>query len=154
MYKRFLVIIQRKPLRFSLTITGYLLVVGLIKWGISPTISAFWYLIGGGVGIYFMDLAEDFFRLHPSPFRSVVFAWGLALVGVFVVTSSDSYLGKGLVMATYLTLLLWQIGQWRIGGNLDNWYRQVTGVVSGSWQKRFLGGYIALFLALTWLFVR
>ena len=106
------------------------------------------------VGVYFLDIAEVFFRLNPSPFRSVVFAAAFALVSLFIVTSSGSVLASGLVLSVYLTLILWQIGEWGIQGSVGSWYKMVEGPVAIQTQKLLLVGFIVVFLLNTFLFIR
>ena len=65
-------VLQRKSILFVGLSVGYLLLIGLLKWNISPPVWAAGYLVGGLLGIYFLDVAEVFFKLSPSPFRSQV----------------------------------------------------------------------------------
>ncbi len=147
-------IIRRKPMLFLLISLGYLILTGFLKWTIHPTISTAIYVAGGLVGVYFLDIAEVFFRLNPSPFRSVVFAAAFALVSLFIVTSSGSVLASGLVLSVYLTLILWQIGEWGIQGSVGSWYKMVEGPVAIQTQKLLLVGFIVVFLLNTFLFIR
>ena len=122
---KLLTIVKRKPPVFLIVSLGYLVLVGLLKWHISPPLSAIWFLVGGVVGVYLLDAAEVFFALNPSPFRSFLFLIGLVVVSLFVETSSGSLLAQGLVFSLYLTLILWQIGQKQVSGNLSDWYPSV-----------------------------
>ena len=115
-------IIKRKPTLFLFMSLGYLLLVGFLKWQIHPPISAIWFFVGGAVGVYFLDAAEVFFALSPSPFRSFVFLIGFVVVSLFIATSSGARIAQGLVLSLYLTLILWQIGERQLRGNLDSWY--------------------------------
>lgn len=147
-------VVQRKPLFFVVLSLAYLIVVGLMKWNIHPPVLAAFYLVGGILGIYFLDVAEVFFRLNPSPFRSVIFQWLFVATGLFVVTSSGSLLASGLVLSLYLTMILWQIGQWKIAHNLSSWYTLVAGVASAGLQRVMLVVFVVMFLVETFLFIR
>lgn len=147
-------IIRRKPFLFVLISLAYLLVVGLLKWRFKPPLTTLLFLGGGAIGIYFLDISEVFFNLSPSPFRSALFMGLFAAVSFFVVTSSGSLLGSGLVLSIYLTLILWQIGEWQMAGNLNSWYRQVEGLVAPSIQRWGLIFFLFLFLIETALFLR
>lgn len=147
-------IVKKKPVFFLLVSLGYLVLTGFLKWGFSPPTVAVWYLVGGLLGIYFLDFAESFFQLTPSPFRTIVFAAAYVIVSLFVVTSSGSLISMGLVLSLYLILILWQIGEWQIKGNLDEWYRMINGPVTPRTQRWVLIVFIALFLFETYLFVR
>lgn len=150
---KILAIVRRKPLVFFIVSLGYLVLVGLLKWHLAPPIGALWFLVGGVVGVYFLDAAEIFFALNPSPFRSIVFIAAFAIVSLFVATSSGSLLAQGLVFSLYLTLILWQIGQWQYTGNLNDWYRMVSVEVSSLWQQWILVAFIAIFIIETFLFL-
>lgn len=147
-------LIRSKP-RIFVYITGvYLLVLVLLKWLTNPSLDALWFFMGGAIGVYFLDAAEIFFGLQPSPFRSIVFGALFAIVAFFVVTSSTSMIGIGLVLSLYLQMLLWQVGEWRIHHNLDSWYRMVAGPVSAPAQRSILIISFIIFLAETIIFVR
>lgn len=147
-------IIKRKPLLFVLISLGYLLLAGFFKWNIHPNFGSATFLMGGLLGIYFLDIAEVFFALQPSPFRSIVFIVGLIIVSLFVITSSGSMLASGLVLSLFLSLLLWQVGEWKIHKNLTDWYRMVAGSVEVKTQQGILAGCIVVFMVMTVLFIR
>jgi hypothetical protein len=147
-------IVRRKPPFFLLVSLAYLIVVGLLRWGIHPTLGEGVFFIGGIIGVYFLDVAEVFFQLNPSPFRSIVFAASFVAMSFFVVTSSGSTLASGLVLSLYLTMVLWLVGEWQIQGNVTTWYRMVAGQVSIAAQKWTLISFIVLFIIETILFTR
>ena len=147
-------IIARKPLLFLVISLGYVVLLGFIKWFIHPPLGAVWFLVGGVIGVYLLDAAEVFFAVNPSPFRSIVFAGAFVVLSLFVVTSADSMLADGLVLTLFLTMFLWQIGEWQITGNLNAWFRMVEGPVSVSLQRWSMVIFAALFVAETLLFLR
>ena len=147
-------IINKKPLLFLLVSLSYLFVLGFLKWRLAPTIEALWFVIGGVLGIYFLDGADVFFHLSPSPFRSIVFAAAFVVVSLFVVTSSGSMLASGLVLSLYLSLILWQVGEWPVRGNLNEWYRMIAGPVPAGVQRWGVVLFIVLFFVETYLFIR
>ena len=106
------------------------------------------------IGIYFLDVAEDFFALRSSPFRSVLFMGVYAIVSFFIVTSSSIALARGLVLSLYLQLLLWQVGEWRLTGSDASWYKLVADAVPKRTQEWLLSGFIVLFFVETYLFIR
>jgi hypothetical protein len=146
-------IIRRKPMFFLFVSLGFLILVGLLKWQLHPPIGAIWFLLGGIIGVYFLDAAEVFFALSPSPFRSVNFLGLFVIVSLFVNTSSGSLLAQGLVFSLYLSIILWQIGQWQLTGNLDDWYRMVAVPVTRPNQKLGLLLFIAIFIVEMLLFL-
>lgn len=152
--KNIIHIIQRKSSTEALTTLTYFLIVGFLKWRLSPSFPTLLFFTGGMVGMYLLDIAEEFFHLTPSPFRSIVFVVGLVLVSFFVVTSTGSMVGAGLVLSLSLTLMLWQIAEWRVASNLDRWYVMIAGPVSHAIQRWIFIGFILLFLVETFLFLR
>lgn len=147
-------IVSRKPLLFLFVSLGYLGLLGFVKWFIHPPLAAVWFLVGGVIGVYLLDAAEVFIRITPSPFRSIVFAGAFVVLSLFVATSSNSMLASGLVLSVYLTMLLWQIGEWQIAGNLNSWYRMVAGPVSVRHQQWGMVTFAAFFVVETLLFLR
>ena len=131
--------ILRKPALFILISLVYVLLVAFAKWGIHPTIGTALFAIGGIVGVYFLDIAEGVVQLTPSPFRSIVFAVLFVIVAMFIVTSSGSMFASGLVLSLYLTMILWQLGEWQIQKHLNDWYRMIAGPVSTRIQAWILG---------------
>lgn len=146
-------IIKRKPIFFLVISLIYIVALGFLKWQIHPTINSLYYLAGGLLGVYFLDIAEEFFGLTPSPFRSIIFAVLFVVVSLFVVTSSGSMLTAGLVLSLYLSLVLWQLGEWQINGNLNSWYRMIAAPVTVAVQKWLTVIFIFFFLAETALFL-
>lgn len=147
-------IIQKKPLLFFLASLLYIVVIGLLRWGISPPLEAVWFVIGGVIGVYFLDIAEVAFDVYPSPFRSIVFAVLFAAVSLFVITSATTTLAQGLVLSLYLTMTLWQIGELKVVGHLNSWYRMVTGPVDIKTQRWILVAFVSMFLVETFLFIK
>lgn len=147
-------IISRKPLFFLFVSLGYLVGIGLLKWFIHPPLEALWFILGGAIGVYLLDAAEVFVAINPSPFRTIVFAGAFVTLSLFVVTSANSMLANGLVLSLYLTMLLWQLGEWQISGNLNTWYRMIEGPVSVPLQKWGMILFAVLFVVETLLFLR
>ena len=146
-------IILRKPTLFVIVSCIYFVGLGLLKWKLRPPLDAMWFFLGGGIGLYFLDAAELFFQLNPSPFRSVIFSGLFTVVSLFIVTSSGSTLASGLVLSLYLQMILWQVGEWRIVGNISSWYRMVALPVPFALQRTLLGVFAALFLLESYFFI-
>lgn len=147
-------IVQKKPQLFFIVSIGYLLLTGFLRWKLQPVSGALLYLAGGIVGIYFLDTAEVFFNLTPSPFRSIVFQTLFAAVSFFIISSSGSLFASGLVLILYLTLLLLCLGELKVVGNLGSWYRMVAGDVPVKTQRIILVIFTGIFLLETYLFIR
>lgn len=147
-------IIRKKPFLFLLISLAYVIIVGLLKWRLRPPVDSLWFLGGGFLGVYFLDIAELFFNLTPSPFRSVIFLGLFSVVSFFVVTSAGSLIASGLVLSLYLCLILWQAGELKVAGNLNSWYQMVAVPVTAQIQRSIFWGFVALFFIETFFFVR
>lgn len=104
-------IIAEKPQKYVRITFVYLAVVALWKWWMVKDLQLLWFVVGGVLGIFFLDTIETFFTLKPSPFRTQFFNIAFVIVSFFVITSSGSFLASGLVLSTYLELLFYE--QWR-----------------------------------------
>ncbi|MFC1646893.1 hypothetical protein ACFL1A_01285 [Patescibacteria group bacterium] len=147
-------IITKKPTLFIVTSLVYLVFIALLKWEINFVSNSALFMIGGIIGVYFIDIAEDFFCLDPSPFRSIVFCAGFVAVSIFVVTSSGAPLAIGLVLSMYLNMIMKLWGQWKLTGNLKDWYTMVAEPVSRKTQIYSLIGFIGIFLIETLVYIR
>jgi uncharacterized membrane protein len=147
-------IIKAKPRWIVLLIFSYILILGVLRWRFSPDITTVYYLLGGLVGVYFMDFADLVFDIHPSPFRSIVFILFFGVVSFFIVTSSGSMFAIGLVLSLYFTLFLLQAEEWQEFKNLNSWYTLVKEAPSVKMQQWIVLG-TALFLVVeTLIFIR
>lgn len=151
--KKIFQILFKKPSIYLLTTALYLAFTAFFKWPAFAH-SIPWYALGVILGIYFLDFAEAFFHIVPSPFRSVVFQTAFGIVSLFIVTSSASYLAKGLVLSLYLQIAILQIGEWKVMKSLSGWYRMISPPVPTRVQLWGLVVYLAVFIIETFLFIR
>ena len=115
-------IVRAKPTWVVLLIFSYILILGVLKWRLTPDSTTVYYLLGGLFGVYFLDVAEVIFDIRPSPFRSMLFVVLFCVVSFFVVTSSGSMFASGLVLSLYFSLLLLQAEDWQRDNNLNSWF--------------------------------
>jgi hypothetical protein len=146
-------LIVKKSAKDLLISLVYLLLIIAVKWNIHPNLATLLFLIGGVMGIYFLDIAEIFFKLTPSPFSSIVFCAAFVVVSLFIVTSSGSALAGGLVLMLYLVLIMRQLSDFRVTGNLESWYRMVAGPISFQTQNMILAVFMIIFLVESLMFV-
>jgi hypothetical protein len=147
-------IISKKPMMFVIISLAYTVAVIFLKWQIHPKLESLLFVAGSVIGIYFLDIAESFFQVHPSPFSSVVFGGGLVVVSLFIVSSSGSSLATGLVLALYLTLIMRQVAEWRQQHNLNSWYELLSQTVTPRTQLFILAFFIVMFLGETLIYIR
>ncbi len=151
---KFIFVILRKPLPLVLVNLAYLLAAGFLKWWISPPLGAIWFIVGGVIGIYFLDLTEYFFKLSPALLHSIVFEALFVVVSFFIITSSGGWLEGGLVLSLYLTMLTAKLKEWRTTGSLNSWFQMVDETVSISTQQGLLAIFGLIFLMETYLFIK
>lgn len=145
--------IQAKPPFF---VIGCLIIfLGLIflKWNIHLPFGAILFLLGGIVGIYFLDIADLFFAVSPSPFRTMVFTILLGIVGFFIMSSTQELLAKGLVLSLNFSLFFTQLEEWKDKKNLDSWYALFFGQVPQEREKWGLIAYGGVVVFLTGMFL-
>jgi len=147
-------IVRSKPTWVVLLIFVYILILGILKWGLSPDMTTVLYLFGGLFGVYFMDFADLIFNLNPSPFRSGIFLVLFGVVSFFVVTSSGSMFAIGLVLSLYFTLLLLQAEEWQESGNLNAWYTLMKELPPVKIQQWVVFGSAFLLVIETLIFIR
>ena len=147
-------VVVNKPPTFVFAGLVYVVLVVILKWWMNPNVQSVLFLFGGIMGIYFLDIAELFTRLSPSPFRSIVFLLLFTITGFFVVSSSTGVVGRGLVLTLHLMLLLLQTGEWKTRGNLNSWYLMVADAVPERTQLILLVLFGLFLIINTYLFIR
>lgn len=146
--------LAKKPPLFLIGTLVYILLLYILRWNIHPTLEALWFVIGSIIGMYVLEIAEEFFHLNPSPFRSMLFVGLFSLVSFFVLSSSGSLFASGVVLSLFLTLLFWQIGEWTTVHHLHRWYAILADPVAPRTQLMVLIITILFFVFETVLFVR
>jgi hypothetical protein len=142
-----------KPPVLVIIPTVYFLVLIFLKWKLALPIDALWFFLGAIFGIFLLDFAEEFFQVHPSPFRSIVFGTGLAIVGFYIVSSTKEPIAKGLILSLSLTLLLFQYAEWKLNKTLASWYALFIGPVSATVEKIVFMGFVLFFIVESLLFL-
>lgn len=131
----------------------YLLTVILLRWKLHPDLGILYFLAGGIVGVYFLDLADMVFKINPSPYRNVFFQAAFVLMALFVLTSSGSLFGAGLVFSIYLSMIT---GQWleiKKSGRIDGWFALIKTPIAPVSQIAYLCVITIIFALLNFLFV-
>lgn len=147
-------ILRSKPQWVVLLIFAYILILGVLKWRLSPNITTVYYLIGGLFGVYFTDFADVIFDVKPSPFRSIIFLALYWVVSFFVVTSSGNMFAIGLVLSLYFTLLLLMAEEWQVSRQLNAWYTLVKSPPSPRIQLLVILATALLLVVETLIFIR
>jgi len=146
-------IVRKKPSMFVVVGIIYIVLVALLKWPLQFSFQVVWFIFGAAIGIYFLNIAEHYFGISPSPFRTVIFQALFVLLSMFIVTSSREAFVVGLVLSLYLQIALLQIGEFRLRGRLNSWYQMVSGEVPRSIQKLIIISYVVIFIIETYIFI-
>lgn len=137
-------IVRLKPFQYVVINSVILLFIGFFHWYRNISFDVFWFLLGGVFGIYFIDVADGIVSMRPSPFRSVIFQILFAIISFFLITSSTSYFAIGLVLSSFIQMLLIQLDEWKRLRNLDSWYHMIDVNVGPSIQRNILAGFFVL----------
>lgn len=86
-------------------------------------------------------------------FHSVIFQAVLPILAFFVLTSTGSMLGAGLVMALFLRTLYEQLRDFRKRGDIKNWLWQIKTEVPHRIQVLYFVGMLGLFVLLSLLLI-
>lgn len=159
--KSFLVInnVKTDKKLFSVTFV-YLLILIASRWKLQPKLEIIFFLAGGLLGVYFLDLAEAIFKfggadasIDRPAFKNVLFQVAFVVLALFVVTSSGSLFGTGLVFAMYLGMLISQYQQLMATGNLNSWFWPIKTEIEFKNQRIYFLVVIGIFILLNLLFV-
>ena len=110
-----------------------------------------WFLLGVVGGVFLPELERLFFNppflLNPRkpPFRNFLFQGFLAVLSFYVISSTTSWLGKGLVMAMFLRILLESFSSqdffWPLQGELNFTQKKII-----FWTMTFIFLFLSLLL--------
>ena len=141
---------------------AYLVFLTFLHWGIHPKLEIAFFWAGGLLGINFLDLAESIFKktsvgaetqpLH-SPFKNVLFQIVFVPLAFFILTSSGSLFGAGLVFSMFLGMLIEEYQILMKNGNLGSWFWPVKITVENRTQTIYflvMAGFLT-FLSLLFL---
>jgi|SRR3972149_11731961 len=96
----------------------------------------------------FKLLAETRSERRNLIFHTVLFQIVFLILTIFVLTSSGSLLGRGLVLAFYLHLAIDAYIDWKETGTLENWFKNSPIVIPNDKLKTFILGNFVLLLLL------
>lgn len=130
----------------------YFAATTLFHWRLTPDLTILFYLIGAIIGLHLIELMERIFGGSSSPFRNVLFQAVLTVLTLFVVTSSGSRLGAGVVL--FLNLRYWylQYKEFYQKKTLVSWFGQNTPLTEKN-QQTYLMILTAIFILETFLFI-
>jgi len=138
----------------------YLIIVSAFHWSLHPTLEIPFFLSGGLLGVVFLDLVEAVFRTSPlgstdehPPFKNVLVQVVFVPFSFFVMTSSCSLFGVGLVLSMFLVMLYRQTLELKERGNLDSWFWVIKTEVSLKTQQIYWAVMAGIFVFLSLLFV-
>lgn len=127
-------ILKKPPVLIVVPIL-YFFTIMFAKWQLNLPLGALLFFLGGVLGIYLLDIAEEIFDVKPSPFRTTLFVIGLGITGIYTLTSTREMIASGLVLGLMASIFLYQVSEWKIHRNLDSWYSMFLTNISRSGQK-------------------
>lgn len=145
-------VMQKPPLQVILPIMLFFVLI-LAKWQLSFPFAALWFFLGGVLGIYLIDIAEELFKLQPSPFRSLLFVVSLFILSFYIVTSTPEFLARGLSFSVYLSLFLLYATDWNEHHSTHSWFRMLFSNIPPVWEVRTLWGFALSVILIGWLFL-
>lgn len=130
--------IKLPPSASSIAAIVYAVVMVFLKWGTELTFDAVFLVVGILIGLVLLDVVDSLFPSAKPLLHSVVGAVIIGIAGFFVVTSSGSILGSGVVLSLLLRVLSEQITEYMATGQIMSWFatkqsvlvQQLTMVVS------------------------
>lgn len=139
------------PPILSVVLTASLSVVlAIAKWKLQFDWDMLFFIVGSWIGLFFLDIAEAIFDL--STFRNVIVEAIVVLLGMFVITSSASALGSGVVLFFFFRILFEQGQEFVKTRRITSWFTPSSLFVSKEIEQAVFFGGILLFLAETVLF--
>lgn len=131
----------------------YLIFLIIFHWGFKVKPEILLFLAGGILGVYFLDLADVLFKISPSPFKNVLFQAIFVPFSLFVLTSSGSLFGAGLVLSISLGMLFSQWQEFALSGNINNWFSLIKKKFSPANQQVYFVAMLGIFVVLSLLFI-
>ncbi len=138
---------------------NYFALSALLHWRLHPDLGLLFYFIGSVIGLHLLSALEYFILSTAnssiptkSPLKSIVLQLLLIPVTLFILTSTGSRLGAGIVLQLNLEFLFWQWNTFKKQGTLANWWNG-TLTISVKQQQYYLYALAAVFLLETSLFV-
>lgn len=142
---------------------AYLVVTSVVKWRLNPDLWILFYFAGGIIGLHLLDLLEQFLAKQPSmntlpvrghsPLRSAFVQLLLVPVTFFVITSTNSLIGAGIVLLLNFHFLFLQHEERQQGGNLTAWLRNLFDPVDDRTVNWYLYGVTGIFLVESIIFM-
>ena len=130
----------------------YTLVISLVKWRLQFDFNILFFLGGSVIGLFLLDTIEVFFGGKQSVFRTVFFEGTLSVVGFFVITSSGSLVGSGVMLAFFLRFVLEQMTEFQATG-IGHWITTSNIATSRLREEILVIVTATIFVLLTLLFL-
>lgn len=126
----------------------FLVLVFFLHWPFQLNLIFLW--VGVLIGVLLLDFDSFFYlrlQLRKPVLHSVLVQIILLIACFFVLTSSSSLLGKGLVLGLFLHTLIDQGLAFRREGRIDSWFWQFKVIPNTGFQKLYFFVLAVLFLA-------
>jgi hypothetical protein len=104
---------------------GFFLATVVLHWRLQISVGILWYALGALIGLHVFDILEKWVVAgsgRPSPLRNVAVQIIISVLSIFILTSTGSWIGSGVVLFLNLRLLLLQQEQFNQTGTLTPWF--------------------------------
>ena len=129
----------------------YFVLTVLLHWKLQLSYTLLWYFLGAVIGLHLVELMDTY--LHNKGVILSVLAQGLLFIATFfVLTSSTSLLGKGVVLFLNLRFLYLEHTEYKRTKLLASWFGQEFAIDSKK-QVQYMYIVWGVFTFLTLLFV-
>ena len=132
----------------------YFIATAVVKWLFHPQLlSIVLYALGALVGLHLLEVEERVFGGDSSPFRTVLAQFVLTVMTFFVITSTNSYIGAGLVLFLNLRYLHLEYSQWQKNKSLASWFQVISIPLTKQNEKTYLYVFLGIFTLESILFL-
>ena len=116
----------------------FFLVTTVLRWRLHPDITILFYYVGAIIGLHMLEIAELIFKAPVSPFRTMLMQLVAIIMGLFVLTSSDSRVGAGVVLFLNWRYFYLQYSQYLAQHNLTSWLGNIKTIDMVRTEKIYL----------------
>ncbi len=131
----------------------YLLITLFARWQLNLTSEILFYLTGNIVGLHLLQLVGALFKTSNAPFHTLMCHLFLMIAAFYVVTSSNSLFGKGVVLSLSLRYLYLIVSEYGRTKSLTSWFGSDVSLPD-AYNRLYLYLTTALFILMTLLFIR
>ena len=145
-------ILKLLPIPAIIFTTLYIFAMVFLKWGLEFDVNIILFSGGAMVGLILLDVFDVLFpEITISP-RTIIGEVVFIVLSLFVITSSGSIVGSGVVLSLFLRILIEQVGEFITTKGISSWFTRAHLDPSPSIEQVVLWGGVVLFIIETYIF--